>query len=93
MKAQSKRDHKRKIMEFLNLMLTGKLNTKFILMKSLNFIYRLPENIIGPDFLEKQDDDSLKSCMICVEEYVVGDKTRTMPCFHFFHKHCIDMWL
>jgi len=32
-------------------------------------------------------------CSICQELYVLGDKIRTLPCFHNFHQRCIDPWL
>lgn len=34
-----------------------------------------------------------KRCEICLEKYEVGDELRTLPCFHRFHKYCIDQWL
>mmetsp|Transcript_6442 Transcript_6442/g.11513 ORF Transcript_6442/g.11513 Transcript_6442/m.11513 type:complete len:165 (-) Transcript_6442:122-616(-) len=34
-----------------------------------------------------------KACSICMEEFAVGDKQRTMPCFHRFHQACLDEWL
>mmetsp|Transcript_4687 Transcript_4687/g.7036 ORF Transcript_4687/g.7036 Transcript_4687/m.7036 type:complete len:575 (+) Transcript_4687:935-2659(+) len=33
------------------------------------------------------------SCCICMDEYRPEDLLRTLPCFHFFHKSCIDQWL
>ncbi|KAL7521302.1 hypothetical protein ACHAWX_005976 [Stephanocyclus meneghinianus] len=33
------------------------------------------------------------SCSVCLESYRVGDKARTIPCFHTFHTGCIDPWL
>jgi hypothetical protein len=32
-------------------------------------------------------------CSVCLEAYRAGDQLRTVPCFHSFHKHCIDDWL
>jgi len=33
------------------------------------------------------------SCSVCQEEYKLGDKVRTLPCFHAYHLQCIDSWL
>merc|ERR1712137_1157222 len=32
-------------------------------------------------------------CAICIEEYVKGDRVKTLPCNHFFHTKCINQWL
>ena len=32
-------------------------------------------------------------CSVCLEDFVVGDVTRQMPCKHIFHPHCILPWL
>ncbi|XP_048350871.1 E3 ubiquitin-protein ligase RNF6 [Sphaerodactylus townsendi] len=34
-----------------------------------------------------------KTCTICMNEYVLGNKLRQLPCKHEFHVHCIDRWL
>jgi len=37
--------------------------------------------------------NTLTSCPVCLEDFEAGDHVRTLPCFHFFHKECIDQWL
>jgi hypothetical protein len=32
-------------------------------------------------------------CAICVEDFVVGDPVRNLPCTHLFHLSCVDRWL
>jgi hypothetical protein len=34
-----------------------------------------------------------EQCSICMEEYRPGDSIRVLPCFHKYHKYCIDEWL
>lgn len=34
-----------------------------------------------------------KSCCVCMEDFKEGDEQRTLPCFHRFHKACVDQWL
>lgn len=33
------------------------------------------------------------TCLICVDDFVDGDRVRTLPCGHNFHPACIDPWL
>mmetsp|Transcript_126312 Transcript_126312/g.252374 ORF Transcript_126312/g.252374 Transcript_126312/m.252374 type:complete len:377 (+) Transcript_126312:80-1210(+) len=40
-----------------------------------------------------QIPDEHRSCAICLEEFRTGDQQRTLPCFHRFHKACVDQWL
>ena len=40
-----------------------------------------------------ENDSSGSNCPICLEAFVVNDTVRTIPCFHAFHKDCIDPWL
>ena len=39
------------------------------------------------------ENDALKTCTICITEYMVGNKIRKLPCSHEYHAHCIDRWL
>eukprot|EP00931_Biecheleriopsis_adriatica_P106175 TRINITY_DN80681_c0_g1_i1.p1 TRINITY_DN80681_c0_g1~~TRINITY_DN80681_c0_g1_i1.p1 ORF type:complete len:387 (+),score=113.58 TRINITY_DN80681_c0_g1_i1:90-1250(+) len=34
-----------------------------------------------------------RTCSVCFEEFAVGQELRVLPCFHRYHKGCIDPWL
>lgn len=33
-----------------------------------------------------------KSCNVCLMDYTPGELLKTLPCFHVFHKECIQKW-
>jgi len=39
----------------------------------------------------KTEEDN--SCVICLDSYETGEDIRVLPCFHRFHKICVDQWL
>ncbi|XP_031471504.1 E3 ubiquitin-protein ligase RNF6 isoform X3 [Phasianus colchicus] len=39
------------------------------------------------------EEEISKTCSVCINEYVTGNKLRQLPCMHEFHIHCIDRWL
>ncbi|KAI3922586.1 hypothetical protein MKX01_006275 [Papaver californicum] len=34
-----------------------------------------------------------EECSVCLSGLEEGDETRTLPCFHVFHKVCVGRWL
>ncbi|TRY70236.1 hypothetical protein TCAL_12706 [Tigriopus californicus] len=34
-----------------------------------------------------------RECVICMIEFVIGDRIRYLPCLHIYHTDCIDDWL
>ncbi|KAJ0245079.1 RING-type domain-containing protein [Hirschfeldia incana] len=53
---------------------------------STSRINNLPESKV-------QTDNFQETCVICLETPTIGDTIRHLPCFHKFHKDCIDPWL
>lgn len=36
--------------------------------------------------------DECRSCAICIDEFRPGDEQMTLPCFHSFHRQCVEEW-
>ncbi|KAM3356865.1 putative protein isoform X1 [Capsicum galapagoense] len=49
-------------------------------------INNLPQSTVQNESLEE-------ACAVCLETPTMGDVIRHLPCFHKFHKDCIDPWL
>ena len=43
--------------------------------------------------IESNTEECMKKCVICMEEFAVGDDLKTLPCFHIFHGKCVNQWL
>lgn len=41
---------------------------------------------------ENVKNDHVK-CVVCIEEFEVGDIAKVLPCSHYFHESCILSWL
>ncbi|WCJ24218.1 RING/U-box superfamily protein [Euphorbia peplus] len=52
---------------------------------SVNRINTLPETVVQAENFDE--------CAICLETPSIGETIRHLPCFHKFHKECIDPWL
>jgi hypothetical protein len=49
-------------------------------------------HLIERKFGDKEFCEQKQKCVICLEEYVVGDIIIIFPCLHSFHKQCIYNW-
>jgi hypothetical protein len=53
-------------------------------------------NKIGISFpgqSDKDEEEKEMKCAICYDDYQEDDILRKMPCDHYFHKACIDVWM
>lgn len=55
-------------------------------------IQALPTHQISREEISSVPEEH-KSCTICMEDFKFCEEQRTLPCFHRFHKPCIDKWL
>lgn len=65
-------------------------------------VYKTPQKTESDDRESGKDENEEKTkkldeernvCAICLENFSDGDVVTTTPCFHQFHKGCIDTWL
>lgn len=35
----------------------------------------------------------METCAVCIDQFLINDIVRYLPCKHLFHKNCIDQWL
>ena len=54
-----------------------------------NLAELVEEKTLTKDMLDKGEQ---KSCSICLDDFVVGDKIIYLPCFHYYHSQCIEKW-
>ena len=67
----------------LNLMQSPKINNNENYKKLLEEV----------EIKEPFKNGEKKKCMICLENFSIGEKIIYLPCFHFFHSSCIYNWI
>jgi len=58
--------------------------------KGINHFNSLEESKINNEHL---NNNEIKICPICLDNYNIGDKIVYLPCFHLYHSKCIKKWL
>ena len=48
--------------------------------------------ITAEDVVQREATDKDTPCAVCLGGLEVGDRARTLPCFHRYHTACIDLW-
>ena len=43
--------------------------------------------------IELNTEECMKKCVVCMEDFEIGEELKTLPCFHIFHGKCINKWL
>ncbi|CAH8519471.1 unnamed protein product [Dicrocoelium dendriticum] len=42
--------------------------------------------------LTSEEVERLHRCLVCMDEYIIGSRVMTLPCFHLFHETCARRW-
>lgn len=78
------------------------LNRQLFQLQLLMQGLEVPTEVTDPRVVERLPTHTLRSlpsnpeaarCMICLNDYEIGDLVKTLPCFHMFHPQCINEWL
>ena len=55
-------------------------------------VFKIDEKFMEVSQKEENKNEQFQKCIICMEKYIINDEVKTLPCFHLFHKDCIDQW-
>ena len=48
--------------------------------------------ITAEDVIHREATEDDAPCTVCLGGLEVGERARTLPCFHRYHTACIDLW-
>ena len=50
------------------------------------------KNVLNPERIFLWKSPAIVTCEICFEEYAFNDGMYMLPCMHYYHYECINMW-
>ncbi|KAH6944477.1 hypothetical protein HPB50_003351 [Hyalomma asiaticum] len=56
------------------------------IVERIDLIQQVPKGLYD-------DGKKERECVICLEEFAVGDAVHFLPCMHIYHLNCIEDWL
>ena len=56
-------------------------------------VFKVDEKFMEKSQKEDNKNENFEKCVVCMEKYQINDDIKTLPCFHIFHKECIEQWL
>jgi len=73
----------------------GDVKTEMWVMRAREEIDKLPTVVLNEEIIlkKKDENDCCGKCLICQFPYESGERTRVLPCGHYFHCDCVDQWL
>jgi len=73
----------------------GDVKTEMWVMRAKEEIDKLPIVVLTEEIMSEKNNvnDCCVKCLICQFSYEIGERTRVLPCGHFFHCDCVDQWL
>lgn len=68
------------------------LSSEAIDANTLTMTLAVKPSPLSPGDVGDATDAAQRQCMICLEEFQMGDRLRVLPCFHRYHCACVDNW-
>merc|ERR1740139_1560213 len=70
----------------------GDVKTEMWVLRAKEEIDKLPIVVLNEEIMSKNCDsnDCSIKCLVCQFSYETGERTRVLPCGHYFHSDCVD---